>query len=61
MTLLRWIEAARDGRLFAVSALGELARRRVAEQVVLALAGRAGRALGDDLAEAAFAGAAIAA
>jgi len=60
-TLVRWIDAARDGRLFAVSALGELARRRVAEHVVLALAGRAGRALGDDLAEAAFAGAAIAA
>jgi hypothetical protein len=61
VTLTRWIESARDGRLFAVSALGELPRRRVAEQVVLALAGRAGRALGDDLAEAAFAGAAIAA
>ena len=61
VTLLRWIEAAREGRLFAVSSLGELARRRVAEQVVLALAGRAGRALGDDLAETAFAGAAIAA
>jgi len=61
VTLVRWIEAARDGQLFAVSDLGELARRRVAEHVVLALAGRAGRALGDDLGEAAFAGAAIAA
>lgn len=61
VTLPRWIEAARGGHLFAVSDLGELPRRRVAEHVVLALAGRAGRALGDDLAEAAFAGAAIAA
>jgi hypothetical protein len=61
VTLVRWIDTARDGRLFAVSDLGELARRRVAEHVVLALAGRAGRALGGDLAEAAFAGAAIAA
>jgi hypothetical protein len=61
VTLVRWIEAAREGRLFAVSALGESGRRRVAEHVVLALAGRAGRDLGDDLAEAAFAGAAIAA
>jgi hypothetical protein len=61
VTLVRWVEATRDGRLFAVSGLGELPRRRVAEHVVLALAGRAGRALGDDLAEAAFAGAAIAA
>jgi hypothetical protein len=55
------VEAARSGRLFAVSDLAELSRRRVAEHVTLALAGRAGRALGDDLAEAAFAGAAIAA
>ena len=61
VTLVRWIEATRDGRLFAVSDLGELPRRCVAEHVVLALAGRAGCALGDDLAQAAFAGAAIAA
>jgi hypothetical protein len=61
VTLVRWIDAARIGRLFAVSDLAELSRRRVAEHVGLALAGRAGRALGDDLAEAAFAGAAIAA
>jgi hypothetical protein len=61
VTLVRWVDAARDGELFAVSDLGELGRRRVAEHVVLALAGRAGRALGDDLGEAAFAGAAIAA
>ena len=61
VTLVRWIDATRSGRLFAVSGLGEQPRRRVAEHVALALAGRAGRALGDDLAEAAFAGAAIAA
>ncbi len=61
VTLVRWNEAAPGGRLFAVSALGDLPRRGVAEHVALALAGRAGRALGDDLAEATFAGAAIAA
>jgi hypothetical protein len=60
-TLIRWIDTAREGGLFAVSALHGLPRRRVAEHVVLALAGRAGRALGEDLAEAAFIGAAIAA
>ena len=61
VTLPRWLDAARGGRLFAVSGLGELPRRRAAEHVVLALAGRAGRALGADLAEAAFVGATIAA
>jgi hypothetical protein len=61
VTLVRWVEAARAGRLFGVSGLGDFPRRSVAEHVVLALAGRAGRRLGDDLAEAAFAGAAIAA
>jgi hypothetical protein len=61
VTLVRWIDAARVGRLFAVAGLSDLPRRRVAEHVALALAGRAGRALGDDLAQAAFAGAAIAA
>jgi hypothetical protein len=60
-TLVRWIDAARGGQLFTVSGLGELSRRRAAEQVTLALAARAGRDLGVDLAEAAFAGAAIAA
>jgi hypothetical protein len=60
VTLVRWIEAARGGRLFAISAVGGLPRRRVAEHVALALAGRAGRAMGGDLAEAALAGAAIA-
>lgn len=61
VALVRWVDAAAEGRLFTVSGLGGLPRRRVAEQVVLALAGRGGRVLGGDLAEAAFAGAAIAA
>jgi hypothetical protein len=61
VTLIRWVDATRDGELFGVSDLGGLPRRSLAEHVVLALAGRAGRNLGDDLAEAAFAGAAIAA
>jgi len=61
VTLLRWIDAARNGVLFEVAGLGQLSRRRAAEQVALALAARAGRDLGADLAEAAFAGAAIAA
>lgn len=60
-TLVRWIDAARRGELFGVAGLGELGRRRVAEHVVLALAARAGHALGADLAESAFHGAAIAA
>jgi len=59
VTVARWIDAARIGRLFAIAALEELPRRRVAEHIVLALAARAGRTLGGDLAEAAFAGAAI--
>lgn len=58
-TLTRWIEAARRGELFGVAGLGELDRRRVAEHIVLALAARAGRDLGDDLAASAFAGAVI--
>jgi len=57
MTLVRWIDAAGRGELFAVSNLGSLTRRRVAEQVTLALAGRAGRELGGDLVDAAFVGA----
>ena len=62
VTLVRWIDAARAGGLFEVAGgLGELTRRRAAEQVALALAARAGRDLGANLAEAAFAGAAIAA
>jgi len=61
VTLARWIDAAGRGELFGVTGLGELGRRRVAEQVVLVLAARAGRELGGDLAESAFEGAAIAA
>jgi hypothetical protein len=61
VTLVRWIDAAGAGRLFGVSDLEQLPRRGVAEHVVLALAGRGGRDLGVDLAEAAFVGAAIAA
>lgn len=57
VTLVRWLDAASRGELFSVSSLGSLTRRSVAEQVTLALAGRAGRELGGDLAEAAFAGA----
>jgi hypothetical protein len=60
-TLRRWIEAARGGGLFGVTGLVGLARRRVAELVVLALAARAGHRFGDDLGANAFAGAAIAA
>ena len=61
VTVDRWIEAARRGALFGVAGLGGLARRHVAEQVVLALAARAGRDLGAELVESAFAGASIAA
>lgn len=60
-TLERWIEAARRGQLFAVTGLEALGRRRVAEQVSLALSACGGRALGGDPAESAFEGAAIAA
>ena len=60
-TLPRWVEATRRGELFGVAGLAGLARRRVAEQVVLALAGRAGHQPGDDLRDGAFAGAVIAA
>lgn len=61
VTLERWVEAARGGRLFAVSGLGELSPRRVAEQVTLALAARGGHLPGGDLGASAFAGAAMAA
>jgi len=60
-TLTRWVDAARSGSLFGVAGLAELERQRVAEHVVLALAARAGHQLGDDLAQSAFVGAAIAA
>jgi hypothetical protein len=60
--LTRWVEAARRGELFGVRVrcVGH-ARRAVAEEVMLALAARAGHALGADLSESAFAGALIAA
>lgn len=57
ITLVRWLDCAGRGELFVVSHLASLGRRGVAEQVTLALAARAGRRLGGDLAEAAFAGA----
>jgi hypothetical protein len=60
-TLSRWIDAARRAELFGVRGLVNLDRRAIAKQVVLALAARAGHILGADLAESAFAGAAIAA
>jgi hypothetical protein len=61
ITLVRWVDAARAGRLFAVAGLGGLSRRRVAEQVTLALAARGGHSPGADLGASAFAGAALAA
>jgi hypothetical protein len=61
LTLVRWVEAARRGELFAVAGLGGLDRRSVAKQVVLVLAARGGRLLGGDLTESAFEGAVIAA
>jgi hypothetical protein len=61
MTLVRWLDAARDGPLFAVPGLRGLGRRDVARQIVLVLAARAGHAPGADMAESAFAGAAAAA
>lgn len=61
LTLVRWIEAARRGELFGVTGLGGVDRRSVARQVVLVLAARGGRLLGEDLTESAFEGAVIAA
>ena len=61
ITLSRWIESARRGALFGLAGLGDLSRRRVAERVMLVLAGRAGHSPGDDMAASAFAGALIAA
>jgi hypothetical protein len=61
VTVVRWVDASREGHLFSVPGLGDLPRHQVAEHVVLALAGRGGRALDGDLVEAAFAGAAMAA
>jgi len=61
MTLVRWTEASRTGRLFGVSDVGKLSRRGVAEHVALALAARGGHRHGMDLGETAFAGALISA
>lgn len=61
VTLVRWVDDAQQGKLFAVTGLGELSRRRVAEHVTLALAARGGHAPGMDLAASAFTGAALAA
>lgn len=61
MTLVRWLDAARDGLLFAIPGLRGLGRRDVARQVVLVLAARGGHAPSTDMAESAFAGAAAAA
>lgn len=58
-TLDRWLAAARRGDLFGITGLGGLARHAVAEHVVLVLAARGGRDLGEDLDEAAFAGASM--
>ena len=62
VTLTRWVECARSGELFGrMGAVVGLARRAVAEQVMLVLAARAGHTLGGALSESAFAGALIAA
>lgn len=61
VTLVRWVDAAQQGKLFAVTGLGELSRQRVAEQVTLALAARGGHAPGMAPAASAFTGAALAA
>ena len=61
ITLVRWIDAAQSGRLFAVKGLDELGRRGVAAHVTLALAARGGHTPGADLGASAFLGAALAA
>lgn len=61
VTAVRWMDAARSGRLFGVLGLDGLTRRAAAEHVTLALAARAGRRLGEDLTASAFEGAQIAA
>lgn len=61
ITLVRWLDAAQAGRLFAVKGLEELGRRGVAEHVTLALAARGGHTPGADLSASAFLGAALAA
>jgi hypothetical protein len=62
VTLIRWIEAAWRGSLFALKPVESSATRRdVAEHVVLALAARGGHVLGSDRLASTFAGATIAA
>ena len=61
ITLVRWLDAAERGRLFAVRGLERMPRRLVAEQVTLVLAARGGHVHGGDLAHSAFAGASVAA
>jgi hypothetical protein len=61
VTLVRWLEAARRGELFAIAGLEPLRRHEVAEHVILTLASRGGHVLGADRAASAFSGAVIAA
>jgi hypothetical protein len=61
ITLVRWVDAARQGQLFAVAGLANFKRRDLAHHVTLALAARGGHIPGADLAESAFLGAAVAA
>lgn len=61
ITLVRWIEASQEGRLFGIAGLDGFARRQVAELVMLALAARAGPGFEADLIAAAYVGAAVAA
>jgi hypothetical protein len=61
ITLVRWLDAVREMRLFAVAGLDGLGRRDVARYVLLALAARGGHSPGADLASSAFAGACAAA
>ena len=61
ITLVRWLDAAREERIFSVAGLAGLGRREVARHVILALAARGGHAPGGDLAASAFAGASAAA
>lgn len=61
ITLVRWLDAAERGELFAVRGLERMPRRVVAEQVALALAARGGHVHGGDLAHSVFVGASLAA
>ena len=61
ITLVCWLDAVREMRLFAVAGLDGLGRRDVARYVLLALAARGGHSPGADLASSAFAGACAAA